>query len=149
MQTMKIPYIHIRHNFMTIISIILVFCILIINVDQGKVSIYYQVAKNAQASIQHITLQDQMRNSKTSDSVDYSFMEEQIIFDEELFRKYLISYFYTNRLILAFSSLILVFLHLLLRSIRRGKFEETHFIHTLILMDYIHRIDGEWQTEPC
>jgi hypothetical protein len=131
------------------ISIILVFCILIINADQGKVSFYYQVTKNAEATIQHFTLIDQMRSSNKSDSVDYSFMEEQILFEDELFRKCLFSYFYTNRLILAFSSLILVFLHLLLRSIRRGIFEETHFIHTLILMDYIHRIDGEWQGEPC
>jgi hypothetical protein len=78
-------------------------------------------------------------------NIDYSYIVEQNVFNEENYRKHLRAFYNTSRLFEAFALLITAFLLLLFRSIRRRNFEETHFIHILELMDYIHRKDGKWR----
>ncbi len=67
----------------------------------------------------------------------------QGIFDEELFKKRLSTYFNNSMLFAAFIEISMSSLLVELRNNRRRYFEETHYIYFLKLMKYIHQMDGE------
>jgi hypothetical protein len=57
--------------------------------------------------------------------------------------KYQLSTYFNNSLFFIAFVMIMMSLQLIaLSSNRKGNFEETYFMHILIMMNYIHRMDG-------
>ena len=84
------------------------------------------------------------RSDEQKRIIEYFYMEEITFLDEELFKKLLYSYTNNSMLFTAFLTLTIPSLFSMLKSIKRGQFEEIHFIYMGILMKYIHLVDGEW-----
>lgn len=139
-----------KHNLL-VVSVILLCYIILIIIVAGKFIYSYQVIKNTNFGKSHTSLnvlenKIKWKSDRYQESafVDFSYIEEQNVFDEELYLKFLDSYYDNRMLYAAFIAYIILMQYFMLRSIRRSVFEETHFIHMRVLMDYIHRQNDEF-----
>lgn len=70
---------------------------------------------------------------------------DRMVFNEDLYKKYFYIFIANSIFIAAFSTIIKV-----LKSIKRMLFDDPLSIHIHMLVNYIHRVDGEWgQTSLC
>jgi len=76
---------------------------------------------------------------------DYLNIKEQGVLDEDLYKKHLSIHFNNSMLFATFISIMMSSLFVMLRRNRREYFEETCFMLLLIIKNYIHRVDGEWE----
>jgi hypothetical protein len=135
-----------HNHFIRLSTVLFICCMIILILTGGKYIAASQVSRN---NYSYTGLEEVNNSVKYSNYIRLSlinniYLDENSIFDEEIYKK-LINIYYDNSMIYeAFAAIMITFLYLLLRSIRRVKFEETHFMQTLILMDYLHRIDGDW-----
>lgn len=71
------------------------------------------------------------------------YHDDKLIFHTILFIKFVRTFFNNAMLYTSFITMMFFFIMNALRCKRRRNFEETHFMHILILMNYIHHLSGE------